>query len=346
MIWCYNQESFIAEAIQGALAQDYSPLEVVISDDGSSDSTFEVVRETVAAYRGPHRLVLNRNPKNLGLGGNANRALDLCRGELVVIAGGDDVSLPERTSRIVEAWNDSQRQSTSIYSRYTVIDGKGQVQPGLIWDCFPRTGDRLVHQRATPTAFVRRRRPAFCGCAHAISPRLYSAFGPLPPRISAEDTALAFRTILAHGLFTYINAPLVKYRWHANNTSAGVHGMRPRDAASFRRFEQKQRVALGRMVEVYNSFAADAKKALQNGMIAHAAYDKINRRIVKERRRFELRSQLLIRPWLQRLPILCELYGGSFRPREMLEHLPHLLPKELRYAVVTARNRRAAAVSS
>jgi glycosyltransferase involved in cell wall biosynthesis len=290
--------------------------------------------------------VLSRNPQNLGIGGNVNRGLELCRGELVVMAGADDISLPERTKWMVEAWNDSQRKATSIYSRYMLIDGKGETQPGLMWDCFPKTSGRFVHQEATPLDFVRRREPAFCGCAEAISPQLYSRFGPLPARIYAEDTALAFRTTLAGGLFTYVNAPLVKYRWHGNNRSASHYGLRPRDPGSFRYFEEKQRVALARTVELYDCFAADAETALRNGMIRPVIYGKIKDRIVKERRRFELRSELLVRPWLRRLAILCELYGGSFRPREMLEHLPHLLPKELRCAVVTARNRRAAAVSS
>jgi len=210
MIWCYNEEPFIREAVQGALAQDYSPLEVVISDDCSSDHTFEIVQGIAGAYKGPHKLVLSRNPQNLGIGGNVSRGLELCRGELVVMAGADDISLPERTKWMVEAWNDSQCKATSIYSRYTLIDKKGEAQPGLLWDCFPKTGDLFVHQESTPFSYVRRREPAFCGCAQAISPRLYSRFGPLPARIYAEDMALAFRTTLAGGLFTYINAPLVK----------------------------------------------------------------------------------------------------------------------------------------
>src|SRR5512139_2419524 len=99
---CYNQERFIHEALQGAFSQHYSPLEIIISDDCSTDRTFDLVREVGAAYRGPHRLVLNRNPANLGIGGNLSKAMELCNGELVITAGGDDISLPERTSRTLE----------------------------------------------------------------------------------------------------------------------------------------------------------------------------------------------------------------------------------------------------
>src|SRR5208337_387457 len=92
----YNQERFIREAVEGAFAQTYSPLEIILSDDCSSDRTFDIMREMAAAYRGPHRVVLNRNAVNTGFGGHINRVMELVHGELVLIAAGDDISLPGR----------------------------------------------------------------------------------------------------------------------------------------------------------------------------------------------------------------------------------------------------------
>ncbi|HWX19237.1 MAG TPA: glycosyltransferase [Candidatus Binatia bacterium] len=342
MIWCYNQEAYIREAVEGALSQDYSPLEIVICDDCSKDRTFEIVQEIAAGYKGPHQLVLNRNRKNLGIGGNVSQALGLCHGELVVMAGGDDISRPDRTTRTVEAWELSKRKATSIYSRYTVIDEKSKQRPGLIWDCFPKGRAGHVQQQATPISFVRRRRPAFCGCAHAISPKLYSLFGPLADKICYEDTALAFRTTLAGGVFAFIKAPLVKYRWHGSNTTFGLHQVHPQSAVAFQVVQEKRRCELERFVDVYKGFEADALRAKELGLIPAADYPRLKTRILRERRRFELRSELLVCPWFRRLSILCKLYAGSFRPREMMEHLPHLLPRDLYCAAVTARNRRVA----
>ena len=45
VVLTYNQESYIREAVQSALAQNYSPLEVIVSDDCSIDKTFDVIRE-------------------------------------------------------------------------------------------------------------------------------------------------------------------------------------------------------------------------------------------------------------------------------------------------------------
>jgi len=100
LVAAYNQEQYIREAVEGAFRQTYSPLEIIISDDCSTDRTFAIASEMAAAYRGPHKILLNRNPTNLGISAHANRIMELTHGELVVASAGDDVSLPERTEVI------------------------------------------------------------------------------------------------------------------------------------------------------------------------------------------------------------------------------------------------------
>ena len=45
----YNQESIIRKAVEGAFAQTYIPLEIVLSDDCSTDRTFDIMREMAAS---------------------------------------------------------------------------------------------------------------------------------------------------------------------------------------------------------------------------------------------------------------------------------------------------------
>ena len=103
-IKAYDQESLIAEAVAGAFAQTWSPLEIILSDDGSPDGTFRVMQQLAAAYPGPHRVVLNRNPKNLGIAGHMNRLARLVSARLWVDSAGDDISEPQRVARLVAAW--------------------------------------------------------------------------------------------------------------------------------------------------------------------------------------------------------------------------------------------------
>jgi glycosyltransferase involved in cell wall biosynthesis len=103
LIIAYRQERFIREAVRGALSQTYEPLEVIISDDCSPDRTFDVIKEEVEAYRGPHKVIVNRNEANVGLAGNLNMAWSLSHGEFVVAQGGDDISMPQRTETLLQA---------------------------------------------------------------------------------------------------------------------------------------------------------------------------------------------------------------------------------------------------
>src|SRR3954470_2116700 len=80
----FNQERFIREAVEGAFGQTYSPLEIVLSDDCSRDRTFEIIREMAEGYRGPHKVILNRNPVQKSIGGHINRIMEISQGEMIV----------------------------------------------------------------------------------------------------------------------------------------------------------------------------------------------------------------------------------------------------------------------
>ncbi len=101
----YNQEKTIGYAVDSALAQDYEgPLTIVLSDDCSQDGTFRIMQEKAAAYKGPHKIILNRNDENLYVAGHLFKALSLAPSELQCKVDGDDYSAPDRVRRQVEAF--------------------------------------------------------------------------------------------------------------------------------------------------------------------------------------------------------------------------------------------------
>jgi glycosyltransferase involved in cell wall biosynthesis len=97
----YNQVSFIRETVESVLAQDHQNIELVLSDDGSTDGTSEVLREYAA--REPERVKMVASDENTGIAGAFNRALDAHRGDYIAWLGGDDVMLPDKLSRQVAA---------------------------------------------------------------------------------------------------------------------------------------------------------------------------------------------------------------------------------------------------
>src|SRR2546426_2282756 len=126
-LFSYNQERFVRAAVRGALLQTYSPLEIICSDDASSDLTADVVRDELTSYSGEHTIHFNVNATNLGIADHLSHVLNKARGELVVVAAGDDVSFPERTEMLFQAWSREGRKVMSLFSGYELIDVSGRV---------------------------------------------------------------------------------------------------------------------------------------------------------------------------------------------------------------------------
>ncbi len=91
MIPTYNQEEYIVQAIQSALAQTYLDLEVIVCDDNSTDDTFQK-----ASKIKDKRLKVCKNEANLGRVGNYRKLLyELAHGEYVINLDGDDYFVDE-----------------------------------------------------------------------------------------------------------------------------------------------------------------------------------------------------------------------------------------------------------
>ncbi len=87
----YNGEKYITETLESVLNQTYKNLEIIITDDASTDGTVEIVK----SYN-DKRIKLYINETNLGIGDNTNRALSLATGEFIMMQDHDDISSPSR----------------------------------------------------------------------------------------------------------------------------------------------------------------------------------------------------------------------------------------------------------
>ena len=132
-ILAYNQAQYVAAAVEAAMAQTYAPLEIIVSDDASSDGTADAIRRAVAAYQGPHQMRINVNARNLGIGAHVNAVFRMARGRIVVLAGGDDVSLPTRS---LAGWHSAHHTRATlelIGDRTTVFIGVPTYRPLMEW---------------------------------------------------------------------------------------------------------------------------------------------------------------------------------------------------------------------
>lgn len=328
----YNQEPFIREAIEAAFAQTYTPLEVIISDDCSKDRTFEIARQLAAAYSGPHRVRLNRNERTLGIAGQINGIMELSRGALVVGAAGDDVSLPRRTEVLWEAWEQSGRRATSVFSSYTVISGDGSVQGvgGVRGD--PVAPQPLRILKGDLGEFLLRKVPVVNGCTHAWSPALFQQFGPLTSNL--EDLVLSLRT-LAIGELLYVHEPLVKYRRHDSNVSFLAERD---DTRSFEHREKRLRWVDEQSVLAYDNMLSDIESLCRRGAMTVAERDSLRAIGGRMRQLYALERQLMDERLCKRLAILARTAGGG-ELRCALRFAHRALPRALYRRLYLLRTR-------
>src|SRR5665213_1846423 len=118
---CYNQAHFLAEALNGALAQDYPAVEVVVVNDGSPDGA--AIDAVIAAL--PREVTYIRQ-ENRGIGRARNAALERCRGEFVQFLDADDRLLPNAVREGVAAF-DRHPECALVWGYRRTINARGEV---------------------------------------------------------------------------------------------------------------------------------------------------------------------------------------------------------------------------
>ena len=88
----YNQEEYIAQTIDSVVKQSVLPYEIVISDDSSTDNTWNIIKEYSTKY--PELIKSYRNESNIGVYKNLNKATHLVTGNLITCVAGDDYINP------------------------------------------------------------------------------------------------------------------------------------------------------------------------------------------------------------------------------------------------------------
>lgn len=212
----HNREQYIRQALESAFAQDYEgELEYIISDDCSTDRTFDIIQDCVAAYKGGRRVAVTRTPRNLHLAGNTNHAIQFVDSDWIVRADDDDISARNRCTLV--------GQAISRYPQATMIFGK---QVGFTDAEEPRVLSLAGQVNALPPHMEEDPLPLSRffqdGILHqAWSMRHFREFGPLPSDGQYVDDLISFYRCCMLGSGVLIEAPLAFVRRASNNMSLG-----------------------------------------------------------------------------------------------------------------------------
>ncbi|MCP5475611.1 MAG: glycosyltransferase family 2 protein [Rhodanobacteraceae bacterium] len=216
IIAAFNAERFIGESCRSALAQTYRNLEVIVVDDGSDDSTADVV---AALARTDRRLRLIRQA-NLGVAAARNAAIAAASGEFLAPLDADDIWDPTKIARQVSRLLEAGPDTGLVYCWWVWMDAENRVlDRSPRWRVEGHILPRLVEINMTGSASV----PLF---RRAIVLQL----GGYRTELRAmgcqgcEDWDLALR-IAEHHAVAAVPALLVGYRRCANSMSTDGEAM-------------------------------------------------------------------------------------------------------------------------
>ena len=322
-LFAFNHEKFIAEAVQAAFEQTYSPLEIILTDDASTDRTYEIMRGMAARYQGPHQIILNRNKVNHGLANHVNKIARMARGKLIVAAGGDDISLPERTASLFEAWDAAGRRPHCVHSRVIHIDAAAMQIAPPEWEISGEPTHCIITHSPSPSQYVETQKPEIYGSTCAWSPELFKRFGGLPADVIHEDNAILLRSVLL-GPILLVDTPLVKYRCHAGNLfnarKSAAHTL-----SEIREQEKRMRRNFRRRAIMHRVFCEDLSTAHASHLVTPAEFSKAYAIARHKERLFSLQSEFLGAPLARRVAILAILWRDGAESAQMKQLLPRLL---------------------
>ena len=207
----YNGARFVEAQLRSILDQVPAPIEVIVSDDGSSDDTLEVVRRVASESAVPVRIL---DGPRLGVSGNFARAVEAATGDLVAFSDQDDLWHPDRLSRAVAAF-EGDPELLLRHGDARLIDADGTPTGGTLFGHLPVTASELDLIDAGRAFEVYLRRNLATGATTVIHRSLLEAGLPFPAEW-VHDEWLALLAA-ATGHVSVERAPLIDYRQHGGN---------------------------------------------------------------------------------------------------------------------------------
>ena len=121
----YNNALFIKEAIMSAATQTYKPETIIVIDDGSTDNTEVVVKETIHSCPVQIRYI---KQENKGPNAARNAGLALSSADYVAFLDSDDVWLPEKLEKQISVFKAYKNDMLgAVYCEARVINNKGEI---------------------------------------------------------------------------------------------------------------------------------------------------------------------------------------------------------------------------
>lgn len=217
VICTYNHQGFVRETLESVLGQTYSHVEVIVTDDCSTDDTPRILLSYRDQY--PDRIKIALSDRNTGIPANINRGLALRTGDLTAWLDGDDLMLPQKLERQV-AFLQAHPTAIGCYHDAGVFDSATGQSLGRMSQLY--NGTTQLKQGYLRDWFVPRNfflPSTIMAWSHATPVHGYDE------RLRYLSEVVFFAETFRTGQLLAFDEILVRYRRHAQNVTSNAQAL-------------------------------------------------------------------------------------------------------------------------
>ena len=214
----FNGEKYLSEQLQSLFDQTILPDEIVVSDDGSSDQTLNIVHTFANLNIIPIRILEHK--ENLGVFKNFVYCIKECKGDFVFTCDQDDYWMPNKLEKHLQMHR-LNPNAELIYSNAEVVLNTLDNILYPLWE--PNQINDTVNGKASYTSLVVKGQ-SIAGCCMSFRKDFFDKILPIPNKIYHDDW-IATSACLS-GNIIGISEALIKYRQHGNNVVGIIRGRR------------------------------------------------------------------------------------------------------------------------
>ena len=201
----FNGQKYIKEQLESILKQLSENDEIIVSDDGSTDNTIEIVKalkdKRIKVYSGPKR----------GVKQNFANAIEKCHGKYVFLCDQDDIWLDNKVRIVLDTFE--KEKCTCVVHDAQVFDSdKNEV----IIESFYR------FRNSKPGIVKNIIKNSYIGCCMAFDRTIVNKLLPIPDKIEMHDQWIGI-ICEKYGKSIFIDSILLKYRRHSSNVTSMKH---------------------------------------------------------------------------------------------------------------------------
>ncbi|MDD4777210.1 MAG: glycosyltransferase [Fermentimonas sp.] len=215
----YNSSGYVLETLESVKAQTWRNIELIVSDDGSTDHTIELCSDWLDKNRGHfYNAELITVPHNTGIPSNCNRGLRAAKGDWVKTISGDDILLENCISDNL-TYADLFSDASFIISDVQEIDEKGEFLRTVTTSEGVKYFAGISSSKKQLKAYIRW--PVFLNVPTFFCKRdVIERIGFCDEEFSIyEDTTMVIRMMEKGIKLYYMEKPTVAYRIHQNSVS-------------------------------------------------------------------------------------------------------------------------------